>query len=458
MHQLPPLSDELLRKLEVPGPRYTSYPTVPEWSDQFGAVDHAAALTATGAHPERPLSLYVHIPFCQELCTYCGCNVVVSRDATRADRYLGNVAREVALVAARVGKGRKLSRLHLGGGTPTFLNEAQLLRLWTSITDYFTPERNAEIALEIDPVVTRREQLALLRGLGFRRLSMGVQDFDPRVQEAVHRIQSVEQTRGMLDYARELGFESVNFDLIYGLPLQTPESWRRTLEQVAELRPDRVAAFSFAYVPEARPNQRKLNVVDIPRGANKLELVRVIHDTLGRAGYDPIGMDHFALSTDELSIAQKAGRLWRDFQGYTVQRDSETIALGITAISALETAYAQNVRSLMDYEHALDEGVLPTAKGMKLSADDRLRRAVITDLMCNFELDLATTVDDAANYFADELVALRPLVADGLLTLDGTRISLLPLGRLFVRNVAMVFDAYLDKHAAADRPVFSSTL
>ena len=456
---LPLFTGELLQKLEVTGPRYTSYPTVPDWSDRFGPTDYAAALRRAGRTPEKPLSLYVHIPFCREMCTYCGCNVVATRDRTKADRYLDGVAREAAIVASHLGERRSLSRLHLGGGTPTYLDERQLLALWHIIERHFHVLPDAEIAVEIDPVVTRREQLALLRGLGFNRLSMGVQDFDERVQRAVNRIQTVEETRAVISYARQLGFQSVNFDLIYGLPFQTVESWRETLTKVELLRPDRIATFSFAYVPEARPHQKRLPSAEIPRGVEKLALFRTAWETLTGAGYRAIGMDHYALPNDELSQAQEKKLLWRDFQGYTTERAADTVALGATGIGDVGGAFAQNVRPLGSYESALADGRLATQRGLVLTDDDKRRRAVIIDLMCNFSVDLDAIVDDAPAYFAHELEDLHALAKDQLVELDGTRVKVLPLGRLFIRNVAMVFDAWLaHARAAQEKRVFSSTI
>ncbi len=455
MNRLPPLDADTLRRHDVAGPRYTSYPTVPEWSDRYGATDFAAALERAGAAtPDKPVSLYIHIPFCQEMCTYCGCNVVVTRDRAKADRYLEAVGQEAALVAARLGARRLVSRIHLGGGTPTFLDERQLTALWNAITASFTVLPTAELSVEIDPVVTRLEQLALLAGYGFRRLSMGVQDFDAQVQQAVRRIQSVEDTRRMIDGARELGYRSVNLDLIYGLPYQTPESIDRTAAQIVALHPDRIAAFSFAFVPEVRTHQKRLPVAQIPGGVEKFELFRRLHDGFADAGYRAIGLDHFALPGDELAVAQEKRTLWRDFQGYMTDAGVETVALGITGISDLGVAYAQNGRPILEYEATVAAGTLPTARGMTLSDDDLRRRRVITQLMCNLEVDLGA---DAATHFPREMEAMARHRSEGLVTVDGTRITLTPLGRIFMRNVAMEFDAYLAP-TRADRPVFSRTI
>ena len=437
MSHFPELSADLVRRYDVAAPRYTSYPTAPMWSEAFGAREYAQALERAALR-EAPLSLYVHVPFCRKMCSYCGCNVIVSKDGAKCEPYLAAVDGEAALVASHLGARNKLSRVHWGGGTPTTLDERQLQMLWKTITDRFEVEPDAEVAIEVDPMVTRREQLALLRGLGFNRLSMGVQDFDPDVQRAVNRVQTVDDTRGVLDYARELGFSSVNFDLIYGLPMQTPASWRATLERVIAMRPDRVSLFSFAYVPEIKPHQRRLPAAFLPIGADKLALFRLGHDIFVDAGYRAIGMDHFALPDDSLARASTDGTLWRDFQGYTIERAPDTVALGVSSIGWIGGAYAQNTRLLPKYEQAIREGRFPIERGHRLSEDDQRRAAIITDIMCNGRVDLGD-----ASAWAYELAALQPLAADGLVTIDGAVVTTTPIGRVLVRNVASVFDAYL---------------
>jgi oxygen-independent coproporphyrinogen-3 oxidase len=432
-------SPELVRRLDVAGPRYTSYPTVPVWSERFGADEHARALERA-AQLNRPLSLYVHIPFCRDLCSYCGCNVIITRDQRRVERYLAALAEEAALVAERLGSRRSLSRVHLGGGTPTFLDEKQLLLLWRALTAPFEVLRGAELAVEINPVVTRPAQIELLAELGFNRLSLGVQDFDTAVQQTINRVQSIAETRQSIERARALGYRSVNLDLIYGLPRQTLASFRRTVAEVVALRPERVALFSFAFVPSVKPHQRRLPLAELPSAPLKLELFQAAHDDLTAAGYRAIGMDHFALPGDELALAVERRALGRDFQGYTSERAPHTVALGMSAISNLGDAYAQNYKSLAAYEAAIESGRLATERGLALDAEDQRRRDVIHALMCNFEVDLGA---DGARHFARELQALGGLAGDGLVQLDGGRITVTPLGRLFVRNVAMVFDAYL---------------
>ncbi|MGZ3406809.1 MAG: oxygen-independent coproporphyrinogen III oxidase, partial [Polyangia bacterium] len=405
-----------------------------------------------GAAVDEPLSLNVHIPFCKELCSYCGCNVVITRDQGRVERYMASVGRELAMTAARLGRRRTLTRLHFGGGTPTFLDEQQLTRLWSDITSQFTLAADAEVAIEIDPVVTRPEQLTLLAGFGFNRISMGVQDFEPVVQRAVNRVQSVEETAAAIGHARSVGFRSVNLDLIYGLPHQTVESFARTMDTIVTLAPDRVACFSFAYVPSVRPNQRRLPLAAIPTGADKLALLEIAQDRLGAAGFLAIGMDHFARRDDELAQAQAARRLWRDFQGYTTQRARATIAVGASAISDFGGAYAQNEHALGQYEAAIADGRHATVKGLWLSDDDRRRRDVIVQLMCNGWVDLGS---DGESYFAAELDTLADAERDGLVASRGREILLTELGRTFVRNVAMAFDRYLEQPG---RRVFSATV
>lgn len=451
--RLPPLGEELVARLDVAGPRYTSYPTVPEWRP---LPTHAAdaALARAGAD-SAPISLYVHIPFCQKLCSYCGCHVIVAREPRKADHYLELLRREAQLLRARLGVKKAIGRLHVGGGTPTFLNEEQLAELHAIMAESFTIAADAELAIEIDPSVTRSSQLALLAELGFRRLSMGVQDLDTDVQRAVGRIQTEDQTRSILNTARAVGFESVNFDLIYGLPYQTPASWYRTIERVAELRPDRISLFSFAHVPRIKPHQRRLPIAELPTGVAKLALFRIGHNGLLDAGYRAIGMDHFALPNDELSRAQEQGRLWRDFQGYSAGRGGAgTLGLGVSSIGDVGGCYLQNVKTLPRYEAELAAGHLPLERGFVRSTDDERRRRIIGELMCAFRVELDE--NDRA-VLAAELERLRPFQEEGLCSVEDGRITVSDAGRLFVRNLAMVFDAYLHGHGA-ERLQFSRTI
>lgn len=441
MSPLPPLSEKLIEKLDVPGPRYTSYPTVPEWRDDFGPAEHAAALRDASAEPDAPLALYVHVPFCAERCSFCGCNVVVTRSQEKADRYLDYLDREMRLAVPHLGSRRTVRQLHWGGGTPTFLDEAQIERLFEMLRSRFDFAPDAEVALEVDPKVTSREQISLLGALGFNRMSMGVQDFDPGVQDAINRIQTFEDTRAVVEHARRSGFRGINFDLIYGLPRQTLETWNRTMDQVIELGPDRLAIYGFAYLPELRPHQKRLPVADLPEGTTKHRLFRLAYEKLVGAGYQPIGMDHFARPDDELARAQRERRLGRNFQGYTVRAAKDSVAFGLTAISDVAGRLVQNVPQLKKYEAALDEGRLPTLRGIERTADDEERGHIITDLMCNFWADLGP---DAETRFERELREVDALAELGLLERSGSEIELTPLGRFFVRNVAMPFDAYLE--------------
>lgn len=451
MSALPPLSDKLIEKLDVPGPRYTSYPTVPEWRSDYGPQELEEALQAASAEPEEPLGLYVHIPFCEERCSFCGCNVVVTRSAEKAERYLDYIEREMDLAVPHLGQRRTIRQLHWGGGTPTFLTEAQIRRLFGMIESRFEIAEDAEVALEVDPKVTTFEQIDLLGQLGFNRMSMGVQDFDPSVQDAINRVQTFEETQEVVRRARAAGFRGINFDLIYGLPRQTLESWERTISKINELRPDRLAIYGFAFLPELRPHQKRLPVADIPEGSTKHALFRLAWERLTLAGYEPIGLDHFALPQDELSRAAKERRLGRNFQGYTVRAARDTVAFGLTAISDVAGHLAQNFPQMKKYEAALEEGRLPTMRGIERSRDDKERGQIITELMCNSWVDLGP---NAETHYGDELAQLRELAELGLVEVRAPEVELTPLGRFFVRNVAMVFDAYLE----GNRHRFSRTV
>ncbi len=462
LEELSRVEPDALVRLSKPGPRYTSYPTAPEWSDEVGPdqlEERLERADAEGAH--SPLSMYVHVPFCRNMCSYCGCNVVVARRQERADLYLDYLERELDLLCERLTSRRSLIQLHLGGGTPTYLNEAQLTRLWSLISDRFTPAEGAEIALEIDPVVTTTDQLDLLRGFGFNRVSMGIQDFTPEVQERVGRVQTVELTRALYQHARDLGFGGINFDLIFGLPRQRLDTFQATLDRVLEMGPDRVAVFGYAHVPWMKPNQRGFTEQELPDAVARFGLYMAALRGFLDAGYVQIGMDHFALPDDELARARLARRLHRNFQGYTVLPASDIIALGITGISEVQGLYAQNLKPLARYYRALEAGRLATERGCLLSDEDRLRRDVIHQIMCNFHVDLeqlcAPRGIDARAHFATELADLDACIAAGLARRDGATIEVTPLGRILVRNVAMVFDTYLRKRADA-RGTFSKTI
>lgn len=455
----------LLARYNRPGPRYTSYPTAVEFHDGVTADDYAARLAAADAESDAPLSIYMHLPFCEERCAYCGCFVVITKHRAVTDTYLGYLEREIDLLAAHLPRRRRVSQLHWGGGTPTYYPADQLARLFERLRQHFVFDDDAEIGVEIDPRVTSREQLSVLRSLGFNRLSMGVQDFAPEVQEAVHRIQSYELTKDLIDHARALGFRSINVDLIYGLPYQTREGFGRTLDQVLTLRPERVAVYSFAFVPWMKAHMKHLPEDALPPADVKMDLLLASQRAFTGAGYAQIGMDHFALPDDELARALDARTLHRNFMGYTVQSARDMVALGVSAIGDVQDAFVQNTKKLPEYYEAIDAGRFPIARGYRLDDDDRLRRHVITELMCNGHLDLADVERrfgvSVSDYFAAELAALRAPegpVADGLVAIDARAITVTPAGRPFVRNVCMAFDRYLAARTAGPTPVFSRTV
>jgi oxygen-independent coproporphyrinogen-3 oxidase len=451
---------ELIRKYDRPGPRYTSYPTAPEWKDDFGPprfAEHLARADAQGG----PLSIYVHLPFCREMCRFCGCNVIATHDVSRADAYLDVLEKEVALVAAKLPHRRTVTQLHWGGGTPTFLDEKQLARCHAILARHFEFAPDVEKAIEIDPAITRRSQIEVLAGLGFNRISMGVQDFDPRVQEVVGRIQGEKETADLVEAARQHGFKGVNLDLIYGLPHQSPDTWKRTLDRILAIHPDRMAVFGFAWVPWSKPHQRLLPQEALPKAEERVRLFLQSVEAFTGSGYRLIGLDHFALESDELARAQEAGVLTRNFQGYTVRPADDTIAFGMTSISDLGGCYAQNAHRLRDWEALVAAGTIPVQKGIAVTDDDVMRRFVINRVMCLLRLDLrevASRFGDAgrAAIEADLRAGVRELEEDGLATFDGDVLRVTPLGQLLVRNVAMLFDAYLKREGGARQ--FSRTI
>ncbi|MCA9522450.1 MAG: oxygen-independent coproporphyrinogen III oxidase [Myxococcales bacterium] len=455
---------DLFRKHNRPGPRYTSYPTVPAWRDDFGPGDFASHLERAAAMPaDKPLSLYVHLPFCESMCRYCGCNVVISRSFTRHAEYVEVLDLELGMIAERLGARNKLMQLHYGGGTPTFLEEPLLVKLWESIHTRFEILDGAEMAIEADPAVTTNKKLAVLRGMGFNRLSIGVQDFDQKVLDAVARPQTVEQVSGLYRYARKIGFSGINFDLMYGLPHQTAETFGSTIQRVIELGPDRIAVFSYAHLPHLKPHQRQLDESAMLGGEEKYELFASAREMLLDAGYLAIGMDHFAREDDVLAIARRNGKLSRNFQGYTDHPTDDIVAVGISAISSLETAYAQNVRPLNGYYRAIREGELATCKGIEVSDDDRIRRAAINEMMCQFGLDLddfgARHGIDGPRYFHRAVAQLGSFVEDEIVSIDGSTIRVTEQGWPFIRNVAMAFDVYLEEvQQNSERPAFSRTI
>ncbi|WP_310611324.1 oxygen-independent coproporphyrinogen III oxidase [Limnohabitans sp.] len=456
MHSLV-LNPELLRRYDVAGPRYTSYPTADRFVEAFGEADYLQALEQRRdglTAKAYPLSLYVHIPFCESLCYYCACNKIITKHHERGGAYLRYLEREVDLTIAHLGQGQMVSQLHLGGGSPTFLSDAELAQLMSMLRRNFQFTPGGEYSVEIDPRTVTRERLAALADQGFNRLSFGVQDFEPVVQKAVHRIQPAEQVFDLVAASRELGFESVNVDLIYGLPMQTPETFERTLGQVVKLRPDRIALYAYAHLPERFKPQRRIHTQDLPPAASKLVMLSSAMRVLMEAGYVYVGMDHFALPTDALAVAKRQGRLHRNFQGYSTQPDCDLIALGVSSIGRVGPTFSQNVKTLDEYYDLLNQGRLPVARGMALTRDDLLRRTVIMALMCQgsvlFEsIDLSHLVD-FKQYFAPELATLATMQEQGLLTMDDSGIHVTELGWFFVRGVAMVFDKYLqaDKNRA----------
>ena len=452
------LTEELLNRYNVPGPRYTSYPTAPEWSGAFGPADYERALAASN-QAGRPLSLYTHLPFCERLCLFCGCNVIIKKNHDIAVPYLETLKAEIALTAALLDRSRPVAQFHWGGGTPTWFSPAQLEELFVFTKDHFTFAGDAEIGVEIDPCATTTAHLEVLRRLGFNRLSMGIQDFNPEVQRTVRRIQPYEETKELFDACRALGFDSLNVDLIYGLPRQTVASFLESVDKVVGMGPDRIAMFSYAHVPWMKKQQGAL-ARWIPRGMDKFQIFRAGIGRFTESGYHYIGMDHFARPGDELCAAQRNRTLHRNFQGYTTKAGSDLVGMGVTSISGVDRVYAQSYRGLEEYSAAVGKGLLPVMRGTRLSGDDVIRRAAISKILCHCVLDkkefAAEYGIDFDEYFMDELARLGPLQADGLVELTPERIGVTLLGRIFIRNIGMVFDKYLQK--PKDKPVFSGTL
>ncbi len=455
---------QTVARFDRPGPRYTSYPTAVEFHAGVGEHEYRERLGAADRdHAGEPLSLYVHIPFCAKHCSYCGCHVIATPHREIAVEYLDYLGRELELVASLLPRRRKLIQLHWGGGTPTYLEPAELARLFALVTRHFELLPDAERAIEVDPRVTTPAHLAVLAGLGFNRLSFGVQDFTPAVQEAIARGQTFAQTKTLMETARRLGFaDGINFDLVYGLPLQTEESFRQSLDQVIELRPDRLAIYSFAFVPWIRPNQKRIEEGALPLGEVKMALYFAALEKLLAVGYEPIGMDHFALPGDELARAARAGRLDRNFMGYTVKPSNAMIAFGVSGIGEVAGGFFANEKKLSRYYAALDAGKLPIERGYLLDADDRIRQYVIRQLMCNFKVEKAEVATrfgiDFDTYFASALAALAEAREEGFVEVGAQELTVTPAGRLFVRNVCMAFDRYLEAKRLAARPVFSRTV
>src|SRR5882762_7210893 len=454
------VGEEFVTRYNRPGPRYTSSPTAPVWSDAYGPGYFEAAMQ-TAEKKRSPVSLYMHLPFCESLCLFCACNVIIRKDKGVTPPYLSVLKKEIDHIASRVSRDRQVSQFHWGGGTPTYLSPEQIEDLFVYTRERFNFAPGAEIGIEVDPRVTSRAHMEIVRKLGFNRLSMGVQDFKEEVQQAIHRIQPYEQTRDLIATARELGFDSINVDLIYGLPYQTAESFAHTVEQIVSLSPDRIAMFSYAHVPWLKKQQGSF-AAHLPEGMEKFAIFRVGLLKFLEAGYLYIGMDHFAKPGDDLAVSQQNRTLHRNFQGYTTKAGADLYGMGITAISGIQGAYAQNYRDIPSWEKAVAERGLATMRGYQLSNEDRLRRTVISRLLCHTivikdEISREFGID-FDQHFAEELRRLEPSREDGLVLLDRGEIRATWLGRIFIRNLAMVFDPYLEKQQLISKPLFSKTL
>jgi len=448
MQQTIVFDHDLIRRYDRSGPRYTSYPTAVQFHPGFDEQHYRDIATATNA-VGGPLSLYFHIPFCDTVCYYCACNKVVTKRREKASPYLQRLKRELALQGELFDSSRVVDQLHWGGGTPTFISHDEMRDLMAATREHFTlrDDDQGEYSIEIDPREASADTVALLRELGFNRMSLGVQDFNPQVQKAVNRIQSKEQTVEVLQAARDQGFKSISVDLIYGLPFQTQQSFLDTVAEVIEFAPDRLSVFNYAHLPELFKPQRRIAEPDLPSAAEKLAILESTTRALEQAGYVYIGMDHFARPDDELARAQRDGTLYRNFQGYSTHADCDLIGLGATSIGQVGNSYAQNLKSLDDYYERIDQGRLAVFRGVELNADDILRRAVITDLICLFQLDFSKVEQGRdlvfEDYFSAEIGELRRMADDGLLVFGDRSVEVLPAGRLLIRNICMVFDRYL---------------
>ncbi len=443
-------SEALIRKYDLSGPRYTSYPTAVQFDEKFGAADCEKAAKETKGE-NSPLSLYVHLPFCAHVCYYCACNKVITKHRDKAQPYLDDLYKDIDMQAALFSQNRTVEQLHWGGGTPTFISHDQMRELMAKLRARFNllDDDTGDYSIEIDPREATHETLQVLREIGFNRISLGVQDFNETVQKAVNRIQSFEQTQAILDSARELGFRSINLDLIYGLPFQTPETFADTLKTVTKMSPDRLSVFNYAHMPQRFMPQRRINEADLPLPDQKLTILQQSIESLLEAGYHFIGMDHFAKPDDELSLAQKNGQLHRNFQGYTTHADCDLVSMGVSAISQVGNSYYQNHHDIVQYQEAIQAGNLPVKRGVWLSQDDLIRKDVIMELICQFALDIPAFEKkhnlDFATYFKDELLYLEELAADGLVTLSSSQIIVHPPGRLLIRAICKQFDAYIPK-------------
>jgi len=444
---------KLLEKFDINGPRYTSYPSADRFNGEFGEVDYQGALQRV-AKVSEPLSLYFHLPFCPNICYYCGCNKIITKDHGRSAKYIKYLAKEMAMICTAMSAQSKIpvTQLHWGGGTPTFLSHEEMIELMNHTREHFDLLPGGEYSIEIDPRRVIEADIALLAELGFNRISLGVQDFNLEVQEAVHRVQTIEETQAVIDWSRKYGFKSRSVDLIYGLPKQTPETFRETVDAVLKMCPDRLSVYNYAHLPHIFKPQRRIAEVDLPGAADKLEILSNTIERLGEAGYVFIGMDHFAKPDDELAIAQSKGKLHRNFQGYSTQAECDLLAFGISAIGKVDDSYSQNVRTLDEYYTSIDENHLPTLRGMHLDQDDLLRRELIGELMCQFSLDTELFAKshqiDFPVYFKTEIEELKDLERAGLLEWQGATIVVPIKGRLLARRVAMTFDLHLRQSKA----------
>lgn len=450
MHQSIIFDLDLIRRYDKAGPRYTSYPTAVQFHHGFTETQYREYVQKSHLEsPSKSLSLYLHIPFCDTVCFYCACNKIATKDRSLTVPYLRSLYREIALQGQLFSRDRRVTQLHWGGGTPTFIHHTQMQDLVKTIRQYFQllDDDSGEYSIEIDPRETQHDTIALLRSLGFNRMSLGVQDFDPKVQQAVNRIQSEEETFTVLQTARQEGFKSISIDLIYGLPHQSVESFSKTLDKILTVKPNRLSIFNYAHLPTLFKPQRRINEAELPTSLEKLAILQHTINCLTEAGYVYIGMDHFALPDDELAIAQRHGTLYRNFQGYATQAHCDLIGLGTTSIGKIQDCYSQNVKTLDEYYTYLDAGRLPVWRGIVLNTDDKLRRSVITQLICHFTLDIPPLEQeyniDFKKYFSNEWSELEQLQEDGLLNFDSKKIDILPSGRLLVRNICMIFDLYL---------------
>ncbi len=456
----------LAARFDRPGPRYTSYPTAVQFNQSYGPREYIECLKKASSHPEKSLSMYIHIPFCSKRCRYCGCHTMAGAEPSVVADYIEHLKREMELVAEPLGERRNLKVLHLGGGTPTYLAPAQLEELFGALTTRFQTCSEAEISVEIDPRVTTEEQIRTLKSLGVNRVSLGVQDFTLPVQEAIGRFQSVEATVRTYHACREAGFQGINFDLVYGLPRQTVDSLVDSIQQAIQLRPDRVAVYGYAHVPWMRPHQKAINPEELPGPAERLRLFLKASELFLQAGYLQIGMDHFALVEDDLAVAYRSRRLGRNFMGYTPHSDLEIIGLGVSSIGFVSQAYAQNQKELAPYTRMIDSGIPPIERGIVCSRDDEIRRHAIHQLLCNFRLDFREFQEKAGvsfqEYFKEEEADVEGLLQEGLIERDAEGISVTPMGRSFVRNVAIPFDRHnrelARKKEPGEGPRFSRTV